>query len=506
MWWVLVVAIVSYLAILAIKEIKAYRRCRFYEAQGFRMKYVPFFGHRSMFDVDPVKDKDDQLGTWKRCFEPFIDGPGLVINDWEESKAFIWLTDLKLVKEFFVKELSCVSVFKRYRERIQFDFFYSNDSRSLEIRNAFSEYFFKENLNSKLPWMIKTWKSRLSEALKANQVQGNEGYLDMGKVSHRYILDICNLLVFGEEHGAAPRLKDTGEEVIVAIGEYQRRLLEESGSFLNYVLFKLPSQFDLTKGFRELTKEATRLQTAIMEVYNERSRLPDERLGLNIMDMIVKKNRQTEGAAFSGMQIVAAIATHVLAPVSSTTSALGQAFLEYGKRPEIAERIRKEVHGLHLLDSDVTVDNLDQAVVLSAFMKESLRVYPPAAFSFEKKVHKDFTLGQYKFRKGDLIDIPYFILQRAVGESSEKIDFDIDRFLDPERAKSQPYLPFSFGYRSCTGKPLAEQAMKVAFAVASTMSDITADLEKYPAVRMQGESYQIDQCIIKGQFRPEYLG
>ena len=54
----------------------------------------------------------------------------------------------------------------------------------------------------------------------------------------------------------------------------------------------------------------------------------------------------------------------------------------------------------------LSFEELDKLSLLDAVVKEALRVAGSAPFLFERIATKDFTLGEIKIRKGDLLNVP----------------------------------------------------------------------------------------------------
>jgi cytochrome P450 len=501
MWWLLwslVIIIVSYVLIVAVKDLQAFLRCKFYENQGFKMKYSPIFGYLSMFDPCPKQDKTDQLGKWKRMLEVCKNGPGLVMNDWDQSSAFIWLTDFGLVKEFFTKEIACTQRLKRYRERIHLNLYWHNDETSIELRNSFSELFKPESLNVYVRLVRNCWKEHYSQALRAASSANSTKDINLTEVVNDFIFDACNKIFFGEEY-PVPMMKGSGKELIKELSDHLECLsTEESNlSLSNYLLFKLPSKYDLTPAFSRLTKQAEEIKEAILDLYNQRDQIETHKLGINMIDIMVRKNRESGGKAFSPDQIVDCIGLIVFAGTDTTSKGITACLFELAQRPEIAEMIRKDCKEFDLLNEKATTDTLDKSAILDAFIKESLRINAPGPFLIDRQVCCDFTLGKYSFKKGDIISVPFAILHMANQETAEKRTFDIHRFLDNDRAKCQPYIPFSLGRRNCNGKLLGELMLKVILSSTLDMSDIATDFEKFPSIWTMQETYGLDPCVLK---------
>lgn len=499
--WLVVVPIVVLALLIIMRDAVAYMRCKYYESQGFVFRFRPVLGFITLFlPSSDKRDEGDVLNPLRRALAACKDKHGLVINDWFKMKAYIWITDYKLVKEFFVKETTCTQRFKRFNERIPMDFFYSNSQRSLDQKSAFAEMFRIEHLNEISKHIIRTWRANLSQELTNKNISQVPNLVDFLVLVRPSMIEIANKVLFGGEH-PVPIVEETGEQIPKAVLAFYGKLNTDKGEFSlsNILSFGLLSRFDLTMVFIQATKEAKEIKKAIISCFEARLKLDDSQLGNNLMDIMVKANKQAGETKFSDDEIVAFMSVFLFAGIDTTSKTLTAAIYRLGLYPEIAEKIREEVINLSLDKQSVTMDELDKAEVLARYYREVLRVNGSGAFLFERLVTSDFMLGNICFKKGDLINIPITYFHSEFGGKDGEVLFEPKMVIGDQGFKSpgQAYLPFSIGKRSCPGQFLVEMIIKIFIVQIVKHLKLETDESRHKAYMKMTDGYGMDKCTVK---------
>ncbi|KAG2374400.1 hypothetical protein C9374_010970 [Naegleria lovaniensis] len=144
-----------------------------------------------------------------------------------------------------------------------------------------------------------------------------------------------------------------------------------------------------------------------------------------------------------------------LAGHETTSTLLQWVTYEISKRPEVQERLFKEVQKV-LNGRDPTFDDFEKLEYVNMVIMEALRYHPPVTTIVKHVAKKATTLGKFNIPKGTQIHA--FILDSHTrsdnwGESVN--EFNPDRFKDAEtRERVQhdfTWIPFSGGNRKCIG-------------------------------------------------------
>ena len=122
------------------------------------------------------------------------------------------------------------------------------------------------------------------------------------------------------------------------------------------------------------------------------------------------------------------------------------------------------------LDEVVNLDLIGDLEHLSHVVNEALRFDSPASIQTPVTLSEDCKLGDYEFKKGDIVTNMFYGLhmneaewQRPYEFIPERFDAESDLSLTPEGKKrnAASFAPFSGGMRICLGKNFAENNLKV---------------------------------------------
>ncbi|KAG0598451.1 hypothetical protein M758_12G074800 [Ceratodon purpureus] len=154
------------------------------------------------------------------------------------------------------------------------------------------------------------------------------------------------------------------------------------------------------------------------------------------------------------------------AGADTTGTTLEWMLLELARHPQINERLQKEVDAKFGMLRPVQEDEAAQLPYLQAFVKEVLRLHPPAVLAIPHCNTEDAMLGGYHIPAGTAVIPNLWAIQRdpkAWGEDASV--FNPDRFLGSDlnvNGTSYQFLPFGAGRRICPGRPLAMRALYAA--------------------------------------------
>lgn len=189
--------------------------------------------------------------------------------------------------------------------------------------------------------------------------------------------------------------------------------------------------------------------------------------------------RDDDGEQMSQTQLRDEALTMFLAGHETTALATTYAFDALARNPRVEARFHEELDALPH-DRPIGLDDLDALPYTRAFIKETLRLYPPA-WILSREAIQDVTLTQgnrsWHLPEGSiLISCPY-IMHRKEAYFEDALTFSPERWLDGSLEKSLPrsvYIPFGGGPRICIGTHFA--MMELILVVANIARDWRFDL------------------------------
>lgn len=180
-------------------------------------------------------------------------------------------------------------------------------------------------------------------------------------------------------------------------------------------------------------------------------------------------------------QVLAVIKSNLLAGYSAPGIVLAWIVYLLATRPEQAAAVRAEAAALRADTGSVLDDRRLRHT--EAFVRETLRLYPPIWLMARKVLHET-TLGPLTVRPGHMLVFSPYLLQRDPNRWPEPTMFRTDRWLDgtplPHRFS---YLPFGGGPRVCLGIRLAMYQLVVSTAHLADRYRIEVTGEVRPAPR-----------------------
>jgi cytochrome P450 len=421
--------------------------------------------------------------------------PGLVTNDVIGGSALIYLTDLELIKEFFVKEVSVARRGDVGDLKVNFSFFFDNSEHGLTHRGVFAELFKLENIVHSIPIIHAVAKSQLADLVGSEAIT-----FDFRQKHEELVKEVARKVLFGDKT-EVPRCPDKENTMVT---EMVFRILHEVGSNkglthpLNVLFFGLPNKLNLLEASKLGAKRAKMVFDVIIEAFNERMNDPNYQLGVNVLDLMIKNNKTNPGHQFSPADIVGDTALFLFAGSDTTSKTIIGCTYYLGKYPEYITKIREEIERFDLNRPDVTFDDLDKSATLDAFIKEVLRLRSPAPSSFERIITKDFKLGSYDIKAGDKVVYPICFLSSEKGFFPASDQFNPENFMGDsmKRVSQVVNIPFGAGRRSCLGKLLAEAIVKVTLIELVSNYDIFVPKDDKNAWKI-GFGVEIKHCTVR---------
>lgn len=170
--------------------------------------------------------------------------------------------------------------------------------------------------------------------------------------------------------------------------------------------------------------------------------------------------------------------TFVVAGHETSANALAWGYYLLALYPEVQAVIRDEVLSI-CPSGPVTFEDVQKMKHLNAHIKETLRLYPSAAF-FARDAAETLTIKGITFQKGDALFFPVYSLHRNEKLWDEPNLYRPDRFLEKKFPRGQ-FIPFGDGPRICIGAQYAETEILV--LIASVLRKIEFSLTDVPIPR-----------------------
>ncbi len=153
--------------------------------------------------------------------------------------------------------------------------------------------------------------------------------------------------------------------------------------------------------------------------------------------------------------------TFVVAGHETSANALAWGYYLLALNPDMQNRIRQEIRSV-CPEGKLEFSHLEHMPLLRAHIKETLRLYPSAAF-FARDASDAIEVKDVKIEKGDALFFPVYSLHRNEKLWDEPSQYRPDRFLGAPPPRGQ-YIPFGAGPRICIGAQYAETEIMILMA------------------------------------------
>lgn len=149
----------------------------------------------------------------------------------------------------------------------------------------------------------------------------------------------------------------------------------------------------------------------------------------------------------------------------TTASTLTWALYELAVAPEVQERVAREGDRL-VPGAPCLVAAVDGLAVTGRVVEEILRLYP-AGIGIARMARRTTELCGRRVRRGTLVLIAVYAIQRDARAWVDPEGFNADRFLPDDHAGTEPiaHLPFGWGARRCLGARFATTEARLALAM-----------------------------------------
>ncbi len=234
-------------------------------------------------------------------------------------------------------------------------------------------------------------------------------------------------------------------------------------------------------------REAMRLIRDLVGAHvTQRRRTPGEHDDL-LDALLAARDEEGDGRALSDVQVRDQLMTVFFAGHETTAAALSWAGWFLATQPQAAERARREVDQV-LGGRMPQYADVARLPYLVNFMKETMRLYPPAPGVFMRRALEDVQIGPWHLPKGALASFCSFVPHYDARWFPEPERFAPDRF-EGEAGRQiarGAYFPFGTGPRVCVGSGFAMMEMTLVLAILVQRYELTlAPGQGKPAIHLQ---------------------
>lgn len=469
-WWLLFLPLIVSVLVSIAREYYGYLRCSKYRTQGFLERFRFFFGVGELY-VSDKSTKTNPFSRFKKILGSIGDAPGLVVN--QGPKAIVFLKDQSLIHEFYLKESQ---VCRRHEFSDQKSFYqeyfpFSIGKEADEQRARFKSVFHRDNLDAMIPSLLRDIRNHIDRVQSAAKSRGEwtDGTFtaDWKQPNVDFLYHVSNTVLFGQSDEPV-RVPAEGNGIFGQVlmeyldGPYVQTL----NSSLNKFFCRLPQKLKLMGSARRADVMRSNLLAVVNHLVKERAANPAYKPRHCIFDLRAAEVSPEPAAVFSTDTFLKEAAMYMISGINTVKRCLNGALYNLALYPDIAAKLYGELQSNNLASgplNSITLEKVDSLQYLEAFLKESLRTLPVFLASFTRLLLQDFSLGKYKFYRGDLIEVPY------ISNFFREDYFPNTNKFDPERFakgldKSVPpaaFTPFGAGSRSCIGRGFAEVIVKL---------------------------------------------
>ncbi|KAI1300129.1 Thromboxane-A synthase [Halotydeus destructor] len=197
----------------------------------------------------------------------------------------------------------------------------------------------------------------------------------------------------------------------------------------------------------------------------------DSKIENDDLEMAVEEKAESKnpdpvgtGSKYTDTEMVANMLLNLLAGYETTASTLSYMTHCLTNNPELQEKIRLEVKQLLAQDGVLDYNTVNELPLLAAFMKESLRMFPPLAPFVSRTAAANYEYNGMTIPAGAGIYVGVNQLHYDKRYWPDPMTFDPERFTGKQTIEAIAYQPFGAGPRNCVGMRFAVLQIKLAMA------------------------------------------
>ncbi|WP_088893629.1 cytochrome P450 [Leptolyngbya ohadii] len=367
-------------------------------------------------------------------------------------KAY-FVNDAEAVQEILLKQAKKVEKpgnVKRVAKGVFGENLFTSDGELWQqLRSTLQPAFQAKRLNAQVEMMVDTTESAIA-SWKIGQV------VDLSAAMMDLTLGITTQALFGQDLRHTP-----AADSLLSFLDLFSELIS---SFPIPLWIPTPKHLAIKHHFRVMNSY---FRTWVAE----RKRSSQD--GDDVLSMLVQAQQADASGRLSDQQICNEVSNLFAAGYEVVAHTLAFSCYLLTQYPDVEARLREELDRV-LGDPSktaarsgrpITAADLPQLSYLERVIKESMRLLPVTTVLSRQVIEEIQLPGGYTLPKGSLVLISPWTLQRRSDYFPDPLQFNPDRFQNPDNIPKFAYLPFSAGPRVCIGNLLAMMQMKVNLAI-----------------------------------------
>ncbi|MGB7340842.1 MAG: cytochrome P450 [Phototrophicaceae bacterium] len=271
------------------------------------------------------------------------------------------------------------------------------------------------------------------------QQHNSETVLDMNEEMAYIALAIILKVIFSvESEDDLNQVKDDVEIMFDFVGARQRNIVKAP--------LWMPTEHN-----QRYKNARNRLHRFIEDLIEQRKSTPKDQWGNDLLSKMLLANETETERQFSAQDIIDQCITFFVAGHETTARSLTFALYAISTNPDVEASFINEIDR-EMSSTTPKIEELKQMPYLLRTIKETLRLYPSAAFYPRNVVGTD-TLSGYTVTEGMQVFLFPYATHRHPDYWENPDQFEPNRFAPEKEAERHPYAyaPFSGGQRICIG-------------------------------------------------------
>ncbi|MEV8374993.1 cytochrome P450 [Kribbella sp. NPDC056861] len=191
----------------------------------------------------------------------------------------------------------------------------------------------------------------------------------------------------------------------------------------------------------------------------------------DLLSILLERPEGNDDQLLTDEEIENQVITFLVAGTDTTASLLAWAMSLLVKHPQIAERLRQELHTT-LNGEQVTLADLPALLLTRNIITETLRLYPPV-WLLTRTATTDCVVGGQPTQAGTTVLYSPYLIHHHPDLYPDPEVFDPDRWSSDRRPPRNAFIPFGAGARKCIGDTFGVTEATLALATIAARWDFT---------------------------------